>query len=141
MAQVETYRGFVYPWNIDHVGHMNVQFYVGKFDEASWNFLAGFGITPNYLKENNRGVVAAEQNIKYQQEVVSGSLLVVRSYLVEVKSKVLKYKHIMYNGETNEQVAEMLLTVIHIDAVTRKSCDIPKGILSNMRETISPLVA
>jgi len=25
----------VYPWNIDHVGHMNVQFYVGKFDEAS----------------------------------------------------------------------------------------------------------
>ena len=95
-----------------------------------------WNITPNYLKENNRGVVAAEQNIKYQQEVLSGTLLVVRSSLVEVKHKVLKYRHIMYNGETNEQVAEMLLTVIHIDTVTRKSCDIPKGIFSNMQETI-----
>ena len=25
----ETYRGFVYPWEMDHIGHMNVRFYVG----------------------------------------------------------------------------------------------------------------
>ena len=30
---VETYRGAVYPWHCDHVGHMNVMWYVGKFDE------------------------------------------------------------------------------------------------------------
>ena len=29
-----TYRGTVYPWHCDHVGHMNVMWYVGKFDEA-----------------------------------------------------------------------------------------------------------
>ena len=34
---VETYRGFVYPWVIDHVGHMNVQSFTAKFDEANWN--------------------------------------------------------------------------------------------------------
>ena len=136
MTQIETYRGFVYPWNIDHVGHMNVQFYVGKFDEASWNFLGSFGISPNYLKDNDRGVVAAEQNIKYQQEVLSGSLLVVRSSLVEVKPKVITYKHIMYNGETDEQVAEMLLTVIHINTITRKACSIPEEIFNKLQQSI-----
>ena len=32
-----TYRGMVYPWQCDHMGHMNVMHYVGKFDEAAWN--------------------------------------------------------------------------------------------------------
>ena len=31
-----TYRGGVYPWHSDHMGHMNVIGYVGKFDEASY---------------------------------------------------------------------------------------------------------
>ena len=29
-----TYRGTVYPWHCDHMGHMNVMWYVGKFDET-----------------------------------------------------------------------------------------------------------
>jgi hypothetical protein len=33
--QFDTYRGFVHPWCIDHVGQMNVQSYVARFDEAS----------------------------------------------------------------------------------------------------------
>lgn len=28
-----TYRGVVYPWQCDHMGHMNAMWYVGKFDE------------------------------------------------------------------------------------------------------------
>jgi hypothetical protein len=30
-----TYRGTVCPWQCDHVGHMNIMWYVGKFDEAA----------------------------------------------------------------------------------------------------------
>ncbi len=30
-----TYRGVVYPWHCNHVGHMKVKWYVGKFDEAT----------------------------------------------------------------------------------------------------------
>ncbi|MDJ0757275.1 MAG: thioesterase family protein [Ardenticatenaceae bacterium] len=129
MTQLETYRGFVYPWHIDHIGHMNVQFYVARFDEASWHFLAHYGITPSYLKENQRGMAAAEQTIKYQKEVLAGSLLVIRTELVAVRPKVLKYRHVMFDGATNEQVAEMLLTAIHIDTTLRKSCPLPPDIL------------
>ena len=49
-----TYRGAVYPWHCDHVGHMNVMWYVGKFDEATWNLFLQVGITPAYLREQAR---------------------------------------------------------------------------------------
>jgi acyl-CoA thioester hydrolase len=35
MPDMLTYRGTVYPWQCDHIGHMNVMWYVGKFDEAT----------------------------------------------------------------------------------------------------------
>ena len=121
----ETYRGFVYPWEMDHIGHMNVRFYVGKFDEASWHFLAGLGITPNYLRKNQRGMVAAEQHIFYRKEVLSGDLIVIRSILDEIRAKTMRYRHIMYNAETNQEIAVMELIVIHTNTRLRKSCEFP----------------
>ena len=38
-----TYKGSVYPWQCDHIGHMNIMWYVSKFDEANWNFFATLG--------------------------------------------------------------------------------------------------
>ena len=69
---VETYRGMVYPWHCDHMGHMNVMWYVGKFDEATWNLFAAVGITTAFLKENRRGMAAVQQNITYRRELIAG---------------------------------------------------------------------
>ncbi|HVJ11136.1 MAG TPA: acyl-CoA thioesterase, partial [Burkholderiales bacterium] len=63
---IETYRGAVYPWHCDHMGHMNVMWYVGKFDEATWNLFALLGVTTTFLKENRRGMAAVQQNITYR---------------------------------------------------------------------------
>lgn len=32
METAATYRGTVYPWPCDRVGHMNIMWYVGKFE-------------------------------------------------------------------------------------------------------------
>ena len=42
----ETGRAVVYPWHCDHLGHMNVQHYVGMFDIGAFHFLSmlGFGV-------------------------------------------------------------------------------------------------
>src|SRR5262245_47104193 len=69
------YRGTVYPWQCDHVGHMNIMWYVGKFDEANWNFLARLGLTPNYVRGSGRGLAAVQQNISYKREMVAGDLV------------------------------------------------------------------
>jgi acyl-CoA thioester hydrolase len=67
-----TYKGAVYPWQCDHIGHMNVMWYVGKFDEANWNFLATLGLTPTYFAERCRGMAAVQENIAYKMSYWQG---------------------------------------------------------------------
>ena len=54
-ADIITYRGATYPWQCDHMGHMNIMWYVGKFDEANWNLFAAIGITPSYIRQRRFG--------------------------------------------------------------------------------------
>ena len=133
---LETYRGSVYPWHCDHMGHMNVMWYVGKFDEATWNLFASIGITPSFLREGTRGMAAVQQNITYKREVLAGDILAVRSMLVEVREKVLKWVHEMRNAETGELAAICVLTAVHMDTARRKSCSLPPHILERGRQRL-----
>ena len=72
MKPIVTYRGAVYPWQCDHIGHMNVMWYIGKFDEASWNLLACIGITPSYIRDAQTGMAGVEQNVTYKRELLAG---------------------------------------------------------------------
>ena len=69
-----TCRSVIYPWHCDHIGHMNVMWYVGKFDEATWHFFAAMGLTPRYLREERRGAVAVDQRISYRRELHAGDI-------------------------------------------------------------------
>jgi acyl-CoA thioester hydrolase len=124
----ETYRGVVYPAQLDHIGHMNVQFYISKFDEATWHLCAKIGITPGYIREQKKGMAALEQHIKYKSEVMAGDLLVIKSHILEMKEKVIRFEHVMYNAEINIEVATCELTGVHIDREIRKSCPFPAEI-------------
>ena len=135
---IETYRGTVYPWQCDHMGHMNVMWYVGKFDEATWNLFAAAGITPSYLRAGSRGMVAVEQNISYRRELRAGEIVSIGSVLVEIRDKVLRFVHEMRNSETGEIAAVCALTGVHIDTQTRKSCAFPHEILQRGREIARP---
>lgn len=131
----------VYPWEMDHIGHMNVQFYTRRFDEASWHFLAHAGATPSYLTGARRGVVAREQHSAYLAEVRAGSLLVIRSQLLEIGRSSMRYRHTMsevVNRETETAVAEMELAVVQIDHLTRKSCPWPDEIVDWCRTELDP---
>jgi acyl-CoA thioester hydrolase len=105
---------------------MNVMWYVGKFDEATWQFIAVIGITPDYLRANDRGMVAVEQHTSYQRELRAGDVTLVRSALLEVRSKVIRFCHRMENAVTGEQTAVTVLTAVHIDTTTRRSCPLPE---------------
>ena len=121
MENEATYRGTVYPWHCDHVGHMNVMWYVGKFDEATWNFFARLGLTPAYLRESGRGMAAVQQNISYKRELVAGDIVEVRSLLLEMRDKSIRFVHEMRSAETGEIAATCELTGVHLDRKARKS--------------------
>ena len=116
-----TYRGTVYPWQCDHVGHMNIMWYVGKFDEANWNLFARIGLTPSYLRESGRGMAAVQQNIAYKRELLAGDIVEIRSRLLEIREKSIRFLHEMRNAETGEIAATCEITGVHMDRRLRKS--------------------
>ena len=126
MTSEATYRGTVYPWQCDHVGHMNIMWYVGKFDEANWHLFARLGMTPAYLREQNRGMAAVQQNIAYKHELLAGNIVEVRSRALEIGDKSLRLLHEMWNAETQELSASCELTVVHMDRRERKALSFPE---------------
>ncbi len=130
----KTYQGTIYPWDCDHMNHMNVKFYVEKFDQATWNFFSILGMTATYLRESKRGMVALEQNIKYFKEVYAGDNIYIESQLIEIKGKIIRFKHLMKNLESSEIVSETELTGLHIDTEKRKGIIVPEFVISKSKE-------
>jgi acyl-CoA thioester hydrolase len=133
---IVTARSVVYPWQCDHMGHMNVMWYTVKFDEATWQLFGEIGLTGSYLRRNKRGLVAVHQETTYKRELVAGDLVVIRSGFLEFREKVVRFYHEMFNGETNEIAATTTLIGVYLDAEARKSCPFPDEFLSAGRQRI-----
>ena len=133
---IETYRGAVYPWHCDQMGHMNVMWYVGKFDEATWNLFAAIGVTMAYLRENKRGMAAVQQDITYKRELLAGDTVAVHSTLLEVREKSAKFVHEMRHAVTGEIAAVCVLTGVSIDTQTRKSCPFAADIVARAKALV-----
>jgi acyl-CoA thioester hydrolase len=127
-----TYRGAVYPWHCDHVGHMNVMWYVGKFDEATWQFFNALGLTRRYLRSAKRGMAAVDQHISYIRELYAGDVVSVRTSLIGFKEKSVQFVHEMSDDERGEVVARTTLKAVHLDAEQRKSCAFAEEIAAKM---------
>ena len=123
MTPIVTYRGTVYPWHCDHMGHMNIMHYVGKFDEANWNLFAAIGVTPSYLRRGERGMAGVQQNISYKRELMAGDIVEIRSQVLELRDKVVRFVHEMYNTESGEVAAACEITAVHLDRHSRRACE------------------
>jgi len=112
-----THRGTIYPWQCDHMGPMNVMWYSGKFDEASWQILASLGLTsPRFRKEGVR-MAAVEQRIEYKRKLQAGDTVTIRSRVLEVGNRSIRFSHEMKNDETGETAA---ISVIAGVTLTRR---------------------
>lgn len=138
MSAIVTYRGTTYPWQCDHIGHMNVMWYVGKFDEATWNIFNAIGITPSYLRAAKFGMAAVKQDITYRREVMAGDVVEIRTQILEVRDKVIRFVHEMRNVERDEIVAETELTCVHLDREAHKASPFPDEIRARAAAAIVP---
>lgn len=127
-AGLLTYRGAVYPRDCDHIGHMNVAAYGTKFDEANWVFFCEVGLTPTYLRSERYGMAGVQQNISYRQELFAGDVIEVRSQVLEVADRRLRFQHEMRNIESGTVVAVSEITAVHLDKQGHKACPLPEAI-------------
>jgi acyl-CoA thioester hydrolase len=125
---VVTYSGTIYPWHCDHMGHMNVMWYVGKFDEGTWQLFLHLGMPRSRFINEGTGMVAVEQHIEYKRELHAGDLISIRSAVLEVKEKSIRFVHEMTNNETGELAARTVLVGIYFDTTARKSRALPADV-------------
>jgi acyl-CoA thioester hydrolase len=133
-----TYRGTVYPWQCDHVGHMNIMWYVGKFDEANWNLFARVGLTPSYLRDSGSGMAAVQQNITYRRELLAGDIVEIKSSLLEIRERSIRFRHEMRNAETGEVAATCEFVGVHLDRKVRKSAPFAPAIRNAATKHLDP---
>jgi acyl-CoA thioester hydrolase len=128
-----TYAGVVYPWQCDHMGHMNVMWYAGKFDEATWAFFLSIGLSPAVLRGDALGMAALEQKFTYKRELMPGDVVEISTRLVELREKTIRFIHVMHNRETGDIAAECELTAACLDRVARKARAFPPEIAARAR--------
>jgi acyl-CoA thioester hydrolase len=127
-AMIETFRGTVYPWQCDHMGHMNVMWYVGRFDEASWNLMSELTLNRARLQASERGVVAVDQRIAYVRELVAGDVVAVHTGVVDCGRRSIRFVHRMLRADSGETCAVTQLTGVYIDTRTRRACPLPDDV-------------
>ena len=125
---IMTYRGVVYPWHCDHMKHMNVMWYAGKFDEACWQLLSMLGLTPSRFARGGTGMAAVEQHIQYKRELHAGDAITIQSALLEVKDKSIHMLHKMIDDASGEVAATTVVVGVHIDAIVRKAIRLPQDV-------------
>lgn len=133
---IETYRGTIFPWECDFFDHVNVRHYVAKFDEATWQFMAHFGMSPTYFKDTKTGIFNVEHDIRYKKELFSGDLITIKSELLEVGQKYIKYRHVLIKTEINSVAAEMYVRAAHVDLNTRHSSNFPQAIYNRFLNSL-----
>lgn len=125
MKKILTYKGAVMTWECDSNRHMNVMYYVNKFEHAGRSFDIEMGIFEDGIQEDI-GLVVLEQNIKYLREVFEDDLLYVESHLVDIGNKAFTVFHEMYNSRTKVLVSTMRAVLVIFDKINRKALPFPK---------------
>jgi acyl-CoA thioester hydrolase len=66
-------------------------------------------------------MAAVQQNISYKRELLAGDIVEIRSRILEIRERVLRFAHDMVNVESGESAASCELTGVHLDRGARRS--------------------
>lgn len=123
MKKVLTYKGAVMTWECDSNRHMNVMYYINKFEHAGHNTNPELGLQEYSTEE--LGIVVLEQVINYHKELFEDDIIYIESSLLDIRNKAFTILHEMYNGQTQELSATMKVVCVLFDKVNRRALPFP----------------
>lgn len=132
----EVYRGVVFPWMCDHIGHMNVRWYAHHFDDGGFHLWSMAGLSQREMRERGTQVVVAQTTIKYMRELRAGDLIVIRAGISKVGEKSVVHIAKMYNADTNVLSAWEETVEVFFDPVARKAAPMPPDFRARLAAVI-----
>ncbi|KFB11182.1 thioesterase family protein [Nitratireductor basaltis] len=98
---IETHRSFVNTWECDENAHMNVQFYLKRFDEAAVFFRLALGGKPVAGPPMDR-------HVRYHAELHAGATTLVHSAVISNGSLKGRLVHYLVDAETAKLCASAI---------------------------------
>lgn len=123
MAAIETYRGVVYPWLTDQMGHLTVARYVEMFDTAAYHLFHALGLP--FVSDDPIGWADVRHEIDYRHEARLGALVLIRSGVIGSGRSSLRARHIMTDADDMVVHAIMTSVTVRFDLKARKSVPLP----------------
>lgn len=133
-----TYKGAAMTWECDSNRHMNVMYYINKFELAGRSFNLDMGTADIVADDSTIGLVVLEQQIRYLKEVFEDDWLHIESSLMNIGNKAFTVFHEMYRTRTKEKVSTMKAVVVLFDKVNRKAVPFPEDLRNELLSKINP---
>lgn len=122
---IELARSSVQTWECDQMGHMNVQFYVGKADEGLMALAAKLGLSPRSAHGTAAALVPREHHIRFHRELRPGAPFVINGGILQARSEGVVLYEEMQNVATRAAAATFVTRAEWCDVETRGGLPLP----------------
>lgn len=127
-GMIDTYKGYVSLQECDEMGHMNIQHYIAKGSDSSFNLRVALGHGALTQAETGLGYVALEHHIRFHRELRASDLVVIRAGVVEVRDKTLRIYQEMREALDGTLAATFVVDTGCLDLATRRLAPWPEHV-------------
>jgi acyl-CoA thioesterase FadM len=127
---IDAARDTLKPWEVDTQGFAAPPAFIHRFSAANGHVLAAFGMTPAYMRSEQRGFSTFEFRLAIPGALRAGDFVLVRSGLAHVGKSSIRILHRMTEARTGALVATLDQSGVSLDLVARR----PAPLADDMRE-------
>jgi acyl-CoA thioester hydrolase len=133
-----TQRSGTEVWEADENGAVTTRFQVARFSEAGIQFFSQIGLTKTVLVGRNIGAAAVDYDIHYVARLATGRNVDIRSGLLDVGRKVVRFYHHLIDTEKGEIATTIEVALVFFDLSARKSVAMPHEVVEAGRTLLVP---
>ncbi len=113
---------------LDVLGHFSFNFYIHRFSGACMHAMNAIAFTPEYMREQRRGMSTFEIDIRYLREMDAGDPIRIKSAVTDVGTSSFRIVHKMWNMRTGDLAAQMSQYAVNLDLDARRPTPLPDNI-------------
>ena len=136
MPAFVTYRGTVRPDELDRLGHMNVQHYMGRISHAGFAVMEKIGLGESSA-HGRKALSMLRCEIDFRRELTQGEAIRIETEMQTVGTKSLTFRHRMIVEADGALAMEAKVVAVCIDLDTRKSAPLPDDVAATARALIA----
>lgn len=134
----ETLRLIVHQWHCDHLGHCNVQFYMGWAADAAFSLASRIGLDRQAVERSRLGLVAVRAELDFRGELRAGDLAVAESAIESLAERKMILRHRFRRTADQAVVFEARMVGVCMDLERRRATSFPAAVAAAARAYVLP---